>query len=183
MKIYSNRTAGIINTLTHILLTIMFASINISYAAGTEEQQKDLSNNKIIAKLIKRPDYSKQEGWALQEISLREKKPADVFYIPSTTDLKGQNGYNLDLSNPERIKYYSYTVTKEISIYKKSCAVFSPYYRQVTFPTYQLPEKAREKHLKLAYKDIKRAFSYYLKNRPQSRPFILAGYSQGADMV
>lgn len=164
------------------LAIAIITSVNVC-KANTSASNENLTFHKTVLKNAKRPDYNKHEGWAYQEISMREEKPADVFYIPSTTDLKGQNGYNLDLSDSERIKYYCYTVTKETSLYKKSCAIFSPYYRQVTFPAYQLPESEREKHLKFAYKDVRRAFSYYLKKRPQQRPFILAGYSQGADMI
>lgn len=178
LKYYRN----VLMVMTLALAIAMIASVNICNAKSSPDKEK-LSLHKTVLKHTKRPDYNRQEGWACQEISLREEKPVDVFYIPSTTDLKGQNGYNLDLGDPERIKFYCYTVTKETSPYKKSCAIFSPYYRQVTFPAYQLPENEREKHLKFAYKDVRRAFSCYLKKRPQQRPFILAGYSQGADMV
>ena len=34
-----------------------------------------------------------------------------------------------------------------------------------------------------AYKDVSDAFAYYLENENDGRPIILAGFSQGADMV
>lgn len=54
---------------------------------------------------------------------------------------------------------------------------------QVTFPTYFLPQEEGKQYFALAYKDVKKAFSHYLKTRPIDRPFIVAGFSQGADMT
>lgn len=60
---------------------------------------------------------------------------------------------------------------------------FAPYYRQASLYTYSLPESERTTALSAAYEDIKDAFEYYLANDNDGRPIILAGFSQGGDLL
>lgn len=136
-----------------------------------------------IANAEKRINYKLDANWARQEVSLRSEKPVDLFYVTSTTDIKGLEGYNLNYKDKVKNKIYNLSLNKESSPFRKSCAIFAPYYRQVTFPAYFLPKEAGKKYFDLAYKDVKRAFSQYLKDRPADRPFMIAGFSQGADMA
>lgn len=41
----------------------------------------------------------------------------------------------------------------------------------------------KDRSLALAYHDVSDAFKYYLENENNGRPIILAGFSQGSDMV
>ena len=56
---------------------------------------------------------------------------------------------------------------------------YAPYYRQCSLQSFESDSVARER-LPLAVDDVRRAFAHYLKNNNQGRPFILAGFSQGA---
>lgn len=136
-----------------------------------------------IANAEKKINYKLDENWARQEAALRSEKPVDLFYVTSTTDIKGLEGYNLDYRDKAKNKIYNLSLNKESSPYRESCAIFAPYYRQVTFPAYCLPKEEGKQYFDLAYKDVQKAFSQYLKNRPADRPFMIAGFSQGADMA
>ena len=136
-----------------------------------------------IANAEKKINYKLDENWARQEVALRSEKPVDLFYVTSTTDIKGLEGYNLDYTDKVKNKIYNLSLNKESSPYRESCAIFAPYYRQVTFPAYFLPKEDGKQYFDLAYKDVQKAFAYYLKKRPAKRPFIVAGFSQGADMA
>lgn len=46
-----------------------------------------------------------------------------------------------------------------------------------------MTEEEREKYLEFAYEDVRDAFLYYAENTDIDRPLILAGFSQGSDMV
>ena len=71
----------------------------------------------------------------------------------------------------------------EKGIYDADSRFFAPYYRQASLYTYSLPENERTTALSAAYEDIKDAFEYYLANDNDGRPIILAGFSQGGDLV
>ena len=68
----------------------------------------------------------------------------------------------------------------ERGIYDASCTMYAPFYQQVSLEVYKLPEVQREQYLQLAYADVREAFQAYLKQN--QKPFVLAGFSQGADM-
>ena len=56
---------------------------------------------------------------------------------------------------------------------------YAPYYRQCSLQTF-MNDSTTGARLPIAINDVKRAFWYYLKNLNGGRPFVLAGYSQGA---
>lgn len=56
-------------------------------------------------------------------------------------------------------------------------------YRQVSLFAYKVAPLTEAPCFDLAYQDVKAAFLYYLEHFNQGRPIVLAGFSQGADMV
>ena len=71
----------------------------------------------------------------------------------------------------------------ERGIYEDHATMYAPYYRQMTFPLYLGSEEDAAPYIAIAYEDIEDAFMYYLENENEGRPFILAGFSQGAQLV
>ena len=61
--------------------------------------------------------------------------------------------------------------------------MYAPYYRQMALNGYKLDTAECERRLAIAYKDVSDAFAYYLENENNGRPIMLAGFSQGSDMV
>lgn len=59
---------------------------------------------------------------------------------------------------------------------------FSPYYRQCTLESYTSADLLAER-APLAMGDVRRAFDHYLEHHNDGRPFILMGFSQGAQGV
>ena len=59
---------------------------------------------------------------------------------------------------------------------------FSPYYRQCTLQSFT-SEETMQSRLPLALDDVRKAFAYYLAHFNNNRPFIMAGFSQGAIAV
>ena len=70
----------------------------------------------------------------------------------------------------------------ERGIYEQHCRMYAPYYRQAVLADYDLPIKEAEPYFNLAYKDVRAAFVYYMQHENNGRPFVLAGFSQGAEM-
>ena len=124
------------------------------------------------------PDYSKAENWAY--FDLGEQKSADLFLVCPTVDTKDE--YNMSMNDEVVKKSFLGALNMERGIYEDCTRMFAPYYRQAALKIYDLSPEDREPYLELAYKDVSAAFSWYLENRNNGRPIVLAGFSQGADM-
>jgi hypothetical protein len=65
------------------------------------------------------------------------------------------------------------------SFYSGDCNYYSPYYRQVSMQSWESVETTMAR-LPLALSDVRRSWDYYIAHYNQGRPFVIAGYSQGA---
>ena len=141
---------------------------------------------------IVKPNYSDKDSWAVlpenipDEISIfnidENKKEADVFYIyPTLIDSKNQREWNSDIWNEDiRNDVINRPVKYQASAWLDSGNLYVPYYRQAHIRVFN--DKFRvdgDKALNLAYDDIKEAFTYYLENFNNDKPFIIASHSQG----
>lgn len=125
--------------------------------------------------------YSDKTNWAYYAVG--ENKDADLFLICPTVYSGSGNSHNMSLDD-ERTKASFYgALNMEKGIYENECRMFAPYYRQAGLEVYQLDKAEREQYLEAAYNDVKEAFLYYFENLNDNRPYILAGFSQGADMT
>ena len=89
----------------------------------------------------------------------------------------------MDFADTQARANFVGAVNMERGIYDADARFFAPYYGMAGLSVYEMPEAEGEKYLKLAYKDVRAAFLYYLAKYNDGRPFILAGFSQGADHV
>ena len=96
----------------------------------------------------------------------------------------GKDGnFSSDVTNEKYRESFVGATNMELGIYDNVTSIYAPYYRQATFPVYSLSAEEQEKYLSIAYEDVKNAFIYYADHTDASRPLILAGFSQGADLV
>lgn len=126
-------------------------------------------------------DYSDMSNWAYWNVG--EDKTADLFFVCPTVDMGRDGNFIADINNEKYRKSFVGATNMELGIYDDEASVYAPYYRQATFPVYNLSEEEREVYLDYAYKDVKDAFIYYSENSDPTRPLILAGFSQGADLI
>jgi hypothetical protein len=128
-------------------------------------------------------DYSDNTNWTYLEIATGE-KTADVFFVCPTVYIGGKDlPYNMDLDDTGIKENFTGATNMERGIYDGDARMFAPFYRQVSLAVYELSEKEAEKYFAVAYNDVKSAFLYYFNHYNNGRPFILAGFSQGADML
>lgn len=126
------------------------------------------------------PNYDKPSQWYVTD----RQGQADIFYIIST-----ETG---DYTNADgSICHYADTYADSLrapllgemqgvdTLLSGRLNFYAPYYRQCSLQSFGSDSVARER-LPLAVDDVRRAFAQYLKNNNQGRPFILAGFSQGA---
>ena len=126
------------------------------------------------------PDYSDSTQWYMNDRGGQ----ADLFYITSTEtgDYTRSEGalchyadtYNDSVRGPLRGE-----MTGVDHLLSGNLNYYSPYYRQCSLQSYA-SDSLTQARMPLPTGDVRRAFNYYLEHLNQGRPFILAGYSQGA---
>lgn len=128
------------------------------------------------------PDYADSSQWYIVD----RDAAVDVFYIVSTEcgdyTLDGKMMHYADTYNDSiRALLYGEMVGVD-QLLAGELNYYSPYYRQVTLQTYT-NDSLVDARMPVAYGDVRKAFSYYMQHLNQGRPFILAGFSQGAMAV
>ena len=123
-------------------------------------------------------DYSDPSNWAY--LAEGEDRIADVFLICPTVDWGGKGNTNMSMDDEAAKADFAGALNMERGIYEECATLYSPFYRQMTFPFYEGPREAMHPYIDYAYEDVKAAFSYYLEHFNDGRPLILAGFSQGA---
>ncbi len=124
-------------------------------------------------------DYSSADNWVY--FGVGDDKDVDLFLVCPTVDTLDEEFMSLE--NDVMKGYFAGTLEMERGLYEESTRMYAPYYRQMAMNGYELDLTERERRLAIAYKDVSDAFAYYLENENNGRPIILAGFSQGADMV
>ncbi len=121
------------------------------------------------------PSYGDSSQWYISDRGAA----VDVFYIVSTECGDYGNCHYADTRNDSiRALLYGEMVGVD-KLMAGELNYYSPYYRQVTMETYT-SDSLVEARMPLAYGDVRKAFDYYLEHYNNGRPFILAGFSQGA---
>jgi hypothetical protein len=126
-------------------------------------------------------DYSKAENWAYYAEG--EGKAADLFLICPTVHMGGNGEYNMSMDDEETKESFVGALNMERGIYENSATMYAPFYRQMTFPVYSMSEEEMKPYLEIAYSDVAAAFEYYMENLNNGRPIILAGFSQGSQLL
>lgn len=124
-------------------------------------------------------DYSSADNWVY--FGIGDDKDIDLFLVCPTVDTLDEEFMSLE--NDVMKGYFAGALEMERGIYEESARMYAPYYRQMAMNGYELDLTERERRLTIAYKDVSDAFAYYLENENNGRPIILAGFSQGSDMV
>jgi hypothetical protein len=128
------------------------------------------------------PDYGDTTQWYVADRGAA----VDVFYIVSTEcddyTLDGKTMHYADTRNDEIRALLHGEMEGVDRLLAGELNYYSPYYRQVTMETYT-SDSLVDARMPLAYGDVRRAFDYYLEHYNNGRPFILAGFSQGAMAV
>ena len=125
-------------------------------------------------------NYAEKENWVYYGVG--DDKDVDLFLVCPTVDTLDEE--NMSLENDVMKKYFSGALEMERGIYEESARMYAPYYRQMALNGYKLEDKdEQDRRLAFAYQDVSDAFKYYLENENNGRPIVLAGFSQGSDMV
>ena len=134
------------------------------------------------------PDYSDDTMWIKQDAD-PDGTGADVFYVVSTweedwTDAEGRTIHYADVWNPAHRGHMAIEMNKVCAYMAPGNRFYAPYYRHATINAFLTKDdEIIDKRTRLPMHDVCDAFDQFLHNRDQSRPLIIAGFSQGAMAV
>ena len=145
-----------------------------------------LSENKEV--IPNAPVYSDDTMWYVSKNDTAG-TGADVFYIVSTwefdwTTADGQKCHYADVWNKKHRDHMAIEQKKVAGYMADGNNFYAPYYRHITLDTWAtLNEDTIHRRATLAMSDVKKAFDYFIAHRDNSRPLIVAGFSQGGMAV
>ena len=129
-------------------------------------------------------DYSIASHWLSVPAAVMA---VDVFYLYPTcwskVDSTAPNICNID--NASMLAGALPEFKRQATAFETFANVFAPYYRQADANyTLSLPEDQREQVIGgIPTSDAVAAFEYYIQHYNNGRPFILAGHSQGSNVL
>lgn len=132
----------------------------------------------------KASDYSDGNNWMkIPEVT----KQVDTFYIYPTafTDTSEDAPTVCEIDNQSMRERAEDIYEQQGTVYEESTNVFAPFYRQVNMAVAAtVNDEERDALVQGKGKsDLYAALDYYFENLNEGRPFILAGHSQGAQML
>lgn len=129
-------------------------------------------------------NYADSSNWAVLPHRSQDEQPADVFFVAPTVFMGSDTEFNMPLGNPELNRKFTGAINMQKAIYNKEAAFYAPYYRQAGLNVFVAGGyNLNNCYTNIAYTDVKHAFKYFLNNYNNNRPFVLAGFSQGAYIV
>jgi hypothetical protein len=148
-------------------------------AFGANETYTNNSDSAPIA-----TDYSKPEHWLTIPVVIDKK--VDVFYLYPTAWRK-VNETDPDIcaiDNASMLIGSKTAYGRQATAFETVGNMYAPYYRQETLFALNLSPAEREKVIAgIPTLDAIAAFDYYIKHYNNGRPFILAGHSQGSNIL
>ncbi len=133
-------------------------------------------------KNLRAPDYADASCWVIYGAGNAE-AAADVFLLGPTVEMGGERIRNMSLDSETARKDYLAAVNAMRGVFDGECRVFAPYTRQMAMSVYSLGYTHDSACFERAYGDALAAFRYYLENENGGRPIVLAGHSQGSEML
>ncbi len=132
--------------------------------------------------------WEKSSSWFGGENSEVSGDKVDVLYFVSTNVLSAKDEQGNESMTSRLTDDDLYYINMELqyvkdSIFGPDFNFFSPYYHQYTFNSFNNHPEKMDSVRKEVNKEICEAFDYYMAKQNRNRRFILAGFSQGGDMV
>jgi len=124
------------------------------------------------------PDYSRTSSWA--QLPKAAAKGIDVFFIYPTIYFSGEYWNAPVNSAPVRERIQRIIQPLYAAPFAASANLYIPLYRQAAPYSFMSSGEDGREARELAYADVAKAFQEFLVTHNQGRPFIVAGYGQGA---
>ena len=128
------------------------------------------------------PDYDSPEAWYVTDRGA----DVDLFYISSTETFDATVGrkvyHHAQAADSAACPGIRGEMEGVDRILGGDLNFYSPFYRQMSMETY-LDTDLIDSRFPVAMDDVRRAFDYYVNELSDGRPFVLAGFSQGGEVL
>ena len=134
------------------------------------------------------PDYANPEMWITEDLDTAG-TGADIFYVVSTWEKdwvneKGDTVHYADVWNQTHRERMSREINKTAAYMAPGNRYYAPFYRHATIQAFlSRNDSVIYERTRVSMKDVCDAFDYFLSQRDPQRPFIIAGFSQGAQAM
>ena len=173
-------------------ISLLLATFSLSFnlvgcgnPTTTDINTTELDKTKPAESKIVATDYSKPEHWL--SLPITTDKEVDVFFLyPTAWQKVSDSDPNIcDIDNPSMLKGAKSAFSRDATVFETVANIYAPYYRQADAKyTLSLSLEQQAQVIEGEPKtDAFAAFEYYIKNYNQGRPFILAGHSQGSNVL
>lgn len=162
-----------------ILLAVMIAISALSAGCG-----KSSTNNTAVDNADNATDYSISAHWL--SLPASTDKAVDVFFLyPSAYQKADASDPNIcAIDNPSMVQGANLAFGRDATAFEPIGNIYAPYYRQSDISVLSLPQDQQVAVIGgIPTTDANAAFDYYIKHYNNGRPFILAGHSQGSNVL
>lgn len=127
------------------------------------------------------PDYSQRASWLAIPDGAPD-KAMDVFWVYPTV-LMDDDHWLMEMDDAASREGAQRTIDHQASVFTQNANLYAPLYRQMNLAGLSLSDEERQERLRYAHEDVKRALLYYITHYNNGRPFIIAGHSQGSNIL
>jgi len=128
-----------------------------------------------------RPDYAQAGSWlALPDNP--DRYCVDVFWVYPTINSDATR-WLMNITDATLRAKADNTLTTQASVFSIQANLYAPLYRQMNLAGLALSENERNTIMSYGKEDVWRALNHYLTHNNKGRPFILAGHSQGSNIL
>lgn len=144
--------------------------------------------NASVSYIPEAPDYDDSIMWITADGD-QHGTGADVFYVVSTWEEDWMTADSIvchyaDVWNPKHRERMAIEMNKAAGYMSPGNRFYAPFYRHTTIDAFMMEsEDSALNRARMAMDDVCAAFDYFQAQRDQSRPLIIAGFSQGGMAV
>lgn len=177
-----------------VTVAIMMSSFLLCGCGGTDNdntQEAETADVPVIVtdtnggeKWETKIDYSDSNNWLAVEDN---GKDVDVIYFyPTAFNKLSDDAPDVsDIDDAGMREEASVVYKLQATVFEDDCNIYAPFYRQVSAP-YTLTLSEEDNAALMSYsasQDPASALDYYFENYNNGKPFILAGHSQGSQIL
>jgi pimeloyl-ACP methyl ester carboxylesterase len=132
------------------------------------------------------PNYANSANWLSLPSATTAMKEVDVFFLYPTIYQQSSSSDPIvcAVNNPQMRSGAEAAFSRTASVFSPLANIYAPYYRQAAIQVLTKPLDQQQQIVGgEPTSDAIAAFDYYIKHLNQGRPFILAGHSQGSNIM
>jgi len=175
-----------------IAFTLMVIVCTVGLAAGcgsksnSGKSSASSSSSSASSSTSQNPDYSNSANWLALPSAKAAKKKVDVFFLYPTVYQQSSSSAPMvcAINNPQMQSGAKAAFSRTATAFAPMANIYAPYYQQAAIQVLTLPLDQQQSIVGgMPTSDAIAAFDYFIKHYNNGRPFILAGHSQGSNIM